>query len=261
MAGRFELPDLIAKGPWTRQLSPHYRLTARLGWPKRDIDFLRGLFCLFCLFFAFDEYTDVATTDKVQQLARILVNALHNPSVTRPEGEHDLEKKYFPRKTRTYLHEKVYQRHGRICVWGGYRQSGRTRTANDYLVVRRDTAAIKPIAAFSEFGLNLPVEVLENPSLVSLIRSTVDMLLVDNSIGLSEAVNRAESYFEELRVDFLSKMKEVSSWNEETDRNVFNTRRQPWTTKRNYGDDWVKKKEHRIVKTLAPDPGPVRRAR
>lgn len=39
------------------------------------------------LFFVIDEHTDVAETDVAREQARVVMDALRNPHIPRPEGE------------------------------------------------------------------------------------------------------------------------------------------------------------------------------
>ena len=39
------------------------------------------------LFFVIDEYTDVATEPQAREMARVIMDAIHNPSQPRPDGE------------------------------------------------------------------------------------------------------------------------------------------------------------------------------
>lgn len=53
-------------------------------------------------------------------------------------------------------------------------------TIAEYLELRRGTTGADPLHTIAEIGLELPLEVLEHPLVVSLQRDTGELLLLDN---------------------------------------------------------------------------------
>jgi len=60
------------------------------------------------------------------------------------------------------------------------RVSGRLRTVNDYLILRRDTCGAKPTFSFFGLGLNIPDAVFEHPLMISLIENATDLVAITN---------------------------------------------------------------------------------
>jgi len=60
------------------------------------------------------------------------------------------------------------------------RACNRIRKIDDYLRLRRDTCGARPTLALTEFGLDLPDEVLAHPILVSLTQAAVDLIILVN---------------------------------------------------------------------------------
>ena len=58
----------------------------------------------------------------------------------------------------------------------------RIRSVDDYLKLRRNTAAGWSTLALIEFGLDLPDEVLQHPTIVSLTHGAVEMIVIVNVI-------------------------------------------------------------------------------
>ena len=60
------------------------------------------------------------------------------------------------------------------------RATGRLRTVNDYLALRRDTCGAKPTFSFFALGLNIPDVVFDNPHMITLIENATDLIAVTN---------------------------------------------------------------------------------
>jgi hypothetical protein len=54
------------------------------------------------------------------------------------------------------------------------------RTVDSYLAVRRDTIGAKSTFVVLEFDLDLPNDVLEHPTMVSLTNTTIDLIILGN---------------------------------------------------------------------------------
>ncbi|KAF8968469.1 terpenoid synthase [Flammula alnicola] len=104
---QFTLPDLLAKFPWPRNLSEHYReakaessawtesyhpfdeedLLASLAYSPREKELIRLGCDLMNLFYVYDEYTDIADGEGAGKIRDIVMDAMRNPHKPRPEGE------------------------------------------------------------------------------------------------------------------------------------------------------------------------------
>lgn len=62
------------------------------------------------------------------------------------------------------------------------RDDHRIRDIESYFVVRRDTIGAKPSFAINEVHLSLPDEVLNDPIVMSLTASCIDMLIIGNDL-------------------------------------------------------------------------------
>ncbi|KAI0292657.1 isoprenoid synthase domain-containing protein [Multifurca ochricompacta] len=125
MSNTFYIPDVLENWKWPRRINPHYlevkaetaawmksfgafspkvqaardlcdfctshyilfRLVSSLAYPFYDKARLRTACDLMAVFLLFDEYSDVANEDEVQEMVNITMDALRNPHTPRPEGE------------------------------------------------------------------------------------------------------------------------------------------------------------------------------
>ncbi|KAJ7493620.1 terpenoid synthase [Mycena latifolia] len=222
MAPTFRLPNTLAQWPYQRQINPSYdeikresstwlesfnafcpkaqsafnrcdfNLLASLAYPKASCHHLRSGCDLMNLFFVFDEYTDARTAADVQRLSAIVMDALHHPSTPRPEGENvvgEITKQFWARAVKTvspssqrrfvdafaaYTHSVVEQ--------AVDRDQNIIRTVDSYIAVRRDTIGAKPSFVVLEFGMDLPDEVLQHPTMVALTNTTIDLLILGNDL-------------------------------------------------------------------------------
>lgn len=60
------------------------------------------------------------------------------------------------------------------------RSKNHLRNVEEYLALRRHTCAASVVFSLIEFGLDLPIYVLEDPIISSLTRTAVDLILVVN---------------------------------------------------------------------------------
>ncbi|KAJ7459414.1 terpenoid synthase [Mycena galericulata] len=222
MAPTFRLPDTLAQWPYPRRLNPSYdevkressrwlesfnafgpkaqsafnrcdfNLLASLAYPKASRQHLRSGCDLMNLFFVFDEYTDAGTARDVEILSRVVMDALYYPSIPRPEGENivgEIARQFWERAVKT-ASPSAQRRF--VDTFAAYTQSvveqaadrdqNIIRTVDAYLAVRRDTIGAKPSFALLEFDMDLPAEVLEHPTMISLTNATIDLLILGNDL-------------------------------------------------------------------------------
>ena len=67
-----------------------------------------------------------------------------------------------------------------IIVEAEDRVTSNLKTVNDYIIVRRNTVAAKPIFSFLGLGLHIPNEVFDNPFIISLLENATDLILISN---------------------------------------------------------------------------------
>jgi hypothetical protein len=60
------------------------------------------------------------------------------------------------------------------------RVTGRQRTVEDYMILRRDTCGAKPSFSFFALGLNIPNAVFDHPVMISLIENATDLNAITN---------------------------------------------------------------------------------
>ncbi|KAG1800461.1 isoprenoid synthase domain-containing protein [Suillus plorans] len=122
----------------------------------------------------------------------IVLDALHNPHKTRPEGECILGKiarrfwahavqfasllcqRHFLEIFDEYLHS--------VVVEANDRAQGRRRSLGDYLKLRRKTGGVKPCFPILKAGMDLPDEVFYHPVIVDLAECITDLAVIDNDM-------------------------------------------------------------------------------
>ncbi|KAJ7116265.1 terpenoid synthase [Mycena crocata] len=222
MSATFCLPNTLVEWPYPRRINPHYdgvklesntwlegfnaftpkaqkafnrcdfNLLASLAYPKAHRHHLRSGCDLMQLFFVFDEYTDVATADEVRKLAEIVMDALYNPTMPRPHGENlvgQIARQFWERASRTATRcsqsrfvESFKTYTMSVVEQARDRENHIVRTVDAYLSVRRDNIGAKPSFAVLEFDLDLPADIFDHPTMVSLTNITIDLLILGNDL-------------------------------------------------------------------------------
>jgi Delta6-protoilludene synthase len=72
-----------------------------------------------------------------------------------------------------------------VIVEADDRVTGKFRTVNDYIIIRRDTCGAKPTFSCLGLGLHIPHEVFENPFFISLLNHAADLIYIVNVSYLS----------------------------------------------------------------------------
>ncbi|KAB5518870.1 terpenoid synthase [Coniochaeta sp. 2T2.1] len=214
------LPNMLATWKWPRCINPHYDEVKRasgawlagfgafspkaqqafdrcdfsrlasLAYPRLAKEHLRTGCDLMNLFFVIDEYTDVATESEAREMARIIMDAIHNPCQLRPEGEWvggEIARQFWALASQTmgdtasrrftatfddYLNSVVTQ--------AADRGTKRVRNIQSYLALRCRTVGAYPSFAIMEAGLSIPDSVMNLPIVVELTNVVTEMLCIGN---------------------------------------------------------------------------------
>ncbi|KAJ7121824.1 terpenoid synthase [Mycena crocata] len=219
---QFYIPDTLRNWPWPRSVNPHYQvckkesaawcdsfhafspkaqkafnrcdfnLLASLAFPLLDKDGCRVGCDLMNFFFIIDEYSDVADTDGARVQADIIMHALRNPNLPRPEGEWiggEVARQFWlnairiatPTAQRRFIDAfQLYM--DSVVQQAEDRTEHHIRGIDEYFEVRRDTIGAKPSFAINEIWMNIPDEVMENEHIVTLTGASIDMLIIGNDL-------------------------------------------------------------------------------
>ncbi|KIM41852.1 hypothetical protein M413DRAFT_27416 [Hebeloma cylindrosporum] len=271
-------------------------LLASLTYSNRDRDFVRVGCDLMNFYFVYDEYTDVGDVSVARSLASTVISAMKDPEA-KPDNPHILGEmtrqfwkqastlaardspcfERFIATSETYLNAVVEEAEDRA--------QNRIRPVQDYLRLRRDTCGARPTLVLIEFGLNLPREVTDHSTLVSLTQDAVDLIILVNDmhsysreiscglayhniittimneyrLDLRDALTWLGTYTDAIVSRFLSNIKQIPSWDPDTDRRVrtyvdglgqWVRGNDDWSyeSKRYYGNDGLSIREDRILK-------------
>ncbi|KAG1813656.1 terpenoid synthase [Suillus subaureus] len=216
------LPDTMTNWPWPRAMNPHFEVVkaevdasfrefkalsaesqeafdkcdsarlAALSYPNVSREHLR-IACEFInVLIIVDEYTDVENAAVAEAMVDIVIDALHNPHKTRPEGEcilGEIVRQFWARAIQTTT--LPFQRHfiysytaylRAVVVEALDRDEAHCRSIGDYIKLRRDTCATKPVIAIYEMGMDLPDEVFYHPIIVKLVECIAELMLIDNDM-------------------------------------------------------------------------------
>ncbi|KAG6876332.1 hypothetical protein C0993_003968, partial [Termitomyces sp. T159_Od127] len=217
----FILPDILAEWPWQRSINPlsgpqaeaestawilsfnaftprlqralergNNHLLSSLAYPKEDKDVFRVGCDLMNWFFLFDEYTDIATPQEVQQMATVAMDAIRNPDRIRTAGEcvigeatrqfWELSAQYASIGARRRFIEALDGFAAGVVLQAQDRAQNYIRNVDEYFLIRRDTIGARPAFVVLEFGLNLPDEVFEDPIIQALTNACIDLIILSN---------------------------------------------------------------------------------
>ncbi|KAG1833624.1 isoprenoid synthase domain-containing protein [Suillus subalutaceus] len=279
----FYLPDTMTNWPWPRAMNPHFEVVkaevdalfreskalsaesqealdkcdsarfAGLSYPNAPREHFRIACEFIIVLIIVDEYTDVANGAVADAMMDIVIDALHNPHKTRPEGEcilGEIVRQFWARTIQTT--SLPFQRHfiysytaylRAVAVEALDRDEARCRSIGDYIKLRRDTCAAKPAIALYEMGMDLPDDVFYHPIIVELVECIAELTFIDNDmisynkeqatgdanhnlittvmveIGLdrSGAMAWAARYHAEVEKRFTDGLAKVPSWGPSTD--------------------------------------------
>ncbi|XP_044718814.1 delta(6)-protoilludene synthase [Hirsutella rhossiliensis] len=132
-----------------------FGLLAGLAYPDLDKERFRTSCDLMNIFFVLDDLTDVATASEVREMSNAVVDALRNADKPRAHDE-----------------------------WvGGEIARQFWILARNYFALRRVTVGLKPSLMIFEFGMELPREVLQHPTIEKLSLLCTDLILIDNDMA------------------------------------------------------------------------------
>lgn len=163
------------------------------------------------LFFVIDEHTDVASIETARIQADIIMDAIRNPHVPRPQDEWVGGKvaqqwvtcrvvllpyrltKDLPRfwanaiKSASSFSQKQFvnafqQYMDSVVQQAVDRNNNHIRDINSYFEVRRDTIGAKPSFAICQLYMNLPDKVNNNHVVKKLCELCIDMLIIGNDL-------------------------------------------------------------------------------
>ncbi|KAG0699319.1 terpenoid synthase [Suillus ampliporus] len=217
------LPDTMTNWPWPRAINPHFedvkvevdasfrdfkalspesqgafdkcdfaRLAA-LAYPNAPREHLRIGCELMNVYFIVDEYTDIESVTVTKGMVDIVIDALHNPHKTRPEGEcilSEIVRQFWARAV--HIASLASQHHfldsftaylHAVVVEAVDREQSHCRSIDDYLKLRRDTCGAKSAFAIYEMGMELPDEVSYHPVITELVECIVELILIDNDMA------------------------------------------------------------------------------
>ncbi|KAI0292682.1 terpenoid synthase [Multifurca ochricompacta] len=223
MSNTFYIPDVLQNWKWPRRINPHYLevkaeaaawmrsfgafspkfeaaydhcdvgLIASLTYPFHDKARLRTACDLMAVFLLFDEYSDVADADEVQEMVNIIMDALRNPHTPRPRGEWiggEVTRQFWELgiKTASPQSQKRF-----IETFGSYiqavvqhaadRTNNHIPTIEEYFKIRRDDGGIRPSFAVLELEMDLPDETVNHPAIQELSDLATDMIFLVNDMA------------------------------------------------------------------------------
>ncbi|KAF9528055.1 terpenoid synthase [Crepidotus variabilis] len=297
-----------ASSTWVESFSPFDRkgqdafnacdlnLLAALAYSNRNAEFVRVGCDFMNLIFVFDEYTDVAEPIVARQLTETVLDAMRNPKKTSRHGEHllgEMTRQFWVGATALEGVNTGAANHfiaamefyiESVAVEAKDRAEKRVRSVEEYLKLRRGTVAGHSMLALTEFGLNLPDEVLNHPVIVALREAAVEMILIVNDmqsyisevssglgdhnlvtaiihehhLELQDAFNWLGDYSDKIVAGFNENLQKLPSFGEELDKRVkiyvdgcgqWPRGEDDWSyeTKRYHGDDGPQVRKTRQV--------------
>ncbi|KAG2065418.1 terpenoid synthase [Suillus decipiens] len=235
------LPDTMINWAWPRAINPHFEdVKVEVDTWFRDFKALNP--------------ESQETFDKcdfeafMKEMVDIVLDALHHPRKTRPEGEcilGEIVRQFWARaiqsaslsSQRHFLENFTAYLHGVIAEVNDRRQ-GHKRSIADYLKLRRYTIGVTPCFLIYEMAMDLPDEVFYHPVIMDLAECITDLGIIDNdmisynkeqavgtedqnviSIVMSElgldigsAMAWAAHYHTEVQKKYINSLAKVPSW-------------------------------------------------
>ncbi|KAI0267841.1 terpenoid synthase [Gloeopeniophorella convolvens] len=327
---QFQLPDPFAKWPWPRALNWHYAevklesdswvhefgaldpksqrvfdlckfpLVAALTYPLHDRAGLRIACNLMVLYFMFDEFTDKEDSNGARAYADIIMDAIHNPSKERPQGEVKLGEmaRQFWANAIQHPYASSLWKARFIESFNDYAYSvveeasdcakGQVRSIEEYLELRRRTAAPYPCFVLAELGLDIPDRVLTHPAMVALrnlgiesfpltndvysynieqaaghgAHNLVTVVMTENDLDLDDALEWVGQYYDQILIKFQAQHSALPLWGPAIDYHVnalvdrfgyWLRGHDCWSfeSERYFGADGRKMKKHKLVTLLS----------
>ncbi|KAF8919623.1 terpenoid synthase [Mucidula mucida] len=222
LPAKLYFPDILESWPWPRRINSYFAevkvesdkwiegfrafdargvkafnkcnfgLLSSIAYPIASREHLRTGCDLMNLFFVFDDITDEADVETVQELANNVMDALRHPHRPRPSGESvvgEIARQFWARAIRTASPTSMKRF---IDTFDAYvesvvdqakdRSDDRIRTVDNYMELRRLTIGGKPSFALLELGMDLPDGVIEHPVMEKLTEIALDLIILGNDI-------------------------------------------------------------------------------
>ncbi|GJJ07727.1 hypothetical protein Clacol_001932 [Clathrus columnatus] len=146
-----------------------------------------------CLLFLIDEHTDCVDAGTARTRVDIIMNAIRNPHIPRPQNEEwvggEVARQFWanaiyrislPAQTRFINELQAYL--DSIVDEASDRESRHIRNIEDYFKIRRGTIGAKPLFAICEMYMNIPEEVIRHPVIKKLSELVVNMIIIGNDL-------------------------------------------------------------------------------
>ncbi|KAF8260662.1 isoprenoid synthase domain-containing protein [Lactarius quietus] len=259
----------------------NFALLGSLGYPLLNKECLRVTCDLMALFFIYDEYTDKLDGDSARTCADMVMDVLRNPHKERPQHEYESRLGEITRQYKFWLHaikvasEEAQRRFLKSFAAYVYavideasdRNGGHIRGINEYLELRRLTAATFASFFPVELGLDIPDKVMTHHAMESLLVMAGDILVLTNdlySYNIEQAAGHGGHNIltvvmnekgGELLSKFQSQYRVLPSWGPEMDPSLAHWIRghDCWSfeAERYFGTKGPEIQKHRLV-TLLP---------
>ncbi|KIY64715.1 terpenoid synthase [Cylindrobasidium torrendii FP15055 ss-10] len=167
---------------------------AARAYPNSPPHHYRPAVDLINYYFVYDELSDEKDGETVRLQAQAIMNAIRNPYAPPPENEHVLGTMARDFWRRTLEDGKASHSTAQrfMDTFEEYTETVRQQAADrdhdilrpsaEYLEMRRGTVGVRPSFDFFVLSDELPNEVLEHPTVASLIRCAIDMSIMSNDI-------------------------------------------------------------------------------
>ncbi|KAJ3967193.1 terpenoid synthase [Lentinula raphanica] len=220
---QFILPDTLHSWPWQRKLNPNYKkvkaessawiesfhaftpqaqdafnrcefsLLASLAFPNVSAEHLRTCCDFINLTFVYDEYSDACNAQEARRLANIVMDALRNPDLPRPQNESilgeitkqfwQLAKKPSSVDSAQNLFIETFNDYTTSIVEQAVdRAAHHINDIETYLRVRRNSLGLRPCLVLLHLYSELPEGFLSNPLIEYITTLTIDMVAIGNDI-------------------------------------------------------------------------------
>ncbi|KAG1738965.1 terpenoid synthase [Suillus lakei] len=217
------LPDTMTNWPWPRAINPHFEAVkveadawlygfktlspesldafdkcnaaylVALGHPTVSREHLRAGCEVMNMQLVVDEVTDSSTGAGANEIADIVIDALHNPHKTRPEGEHIIGEMMRQCSARVMQTISMTCQHRFIDIFTIYlravaveaidREQRHCRSIDNHFKHRRESSGILVWLVLCGMDMDLPDEVFYHPAIAYMADCTADLITVDNDMN------------------------------------------------------------------------------
>ncbi|KAG6875356.1 hypothetical protein C0993_009621 [Termitomyces sp. T159_Od127] len=212
-------PDILAQWPWKATINPvsglqskaestawilsldaftpsmqqafertNNHLLSSLAYPKEDKDVFRVGCDLMNWFFLFNESIGMAAPHEAQEIANIVMDAIHNPDKPRTAEENAIGEatrqfwKLSSQHASTGARHRFIEAMDQFTAATAQQAQERSRyvikNVDEYFLFRRNAIGAKPAFEVLDFALNLPDKVFEDPVIQRLSDVCVDLIII-----------------------------------------------------------------------------------